>query len=129
MKFKGSFALATALAHGVLAANTTCPTKFVRISADEWVRNAQPGWNLGNTLEATPTEGSWNNPPVVPSTFDYVKEAGFRAVRIPGMLQAPLQAGIVAENEGSHVLTLIPSDLRRPLHLRLAKLDNQCDMA
>lgn len=43
-----------------------------------------PGWNLGNTLDAIPNEGSWNNPPVVEKTFDDVKAAGFKSVRIPG---------------------------------------------
>jgi endoglucanase len=42
-----------------------------------------PGWNLGNTLDAIETEGSWNNPPVDPSTFDDVKAAGFKGVRLP----------------------------------------------
>jgi endoglucanase len=42
-----------------------------------------PGWNLGNTLDAVETEGSWNNPPVVASTFDDIKAAGFKGVRLP----------------------------------------------
>ncbi|MGE6631439.1 cellulase family glycosylhydrolase [Bacillus sp. NPDC077027] len=42
-----------------------------------------PGWNLGNTLDAVPTEGSWNNPPVSERTFDDIKAAGFKSVRIP----------------------------------------------
>ncbi|KAI0475707.1 glycoside hydrolase family 5 protein [Xylariaceae sp. FL0804] len=42
-----------------------------------------PGWNLGNTLDATPTEGSWNNPPVEAGTFKQVAAAGFKSVRIP----------------------------------------------
>jgi len=42
-----------------------------------------PGWNLGNTLEALPSEGDWANPPVTGAVFDAVKAAGFRSVRIP----------------------------------------------
>lgn len=42
-----------------------------------------PGWNLGNTLDAIETEGSWNNPPVQATTFDDVKAAGFKGVRLP----------------------------------------------
>jgi endoglucanase len=42
------------------------------------------GWNLGNTLDAVPTEGAWNNPPVVPETFDDIKKVGFKGVRLPG---------------------------------------------
>lgn len=38
---------------------------------------------MGNTLDAIPTEGSWNNPPVVPSTFATIKASGFSGVRLP----------------------------------------------
>jgi endoglucanase len=41
------------------------------------------GWNVGNTLDAIPDEGSWNNPPVTPAIFDDIKNAGFKSVRIP----------------------------------------------
>lgn len=62
----------------------TCTGTFNSVSASEFVANLHPGWNLGNTLDATPDEGSWNNAPVVASTFDLVKAAGFKSVRIPG---------------------------------------------
>jgi len=42
-----------------------------------------PGWNLGNTLDAVQNEGDWNNPPVVATTFDDIKAAGFKGVRLP----------------------------------------------
>ncbi|ROT38420.1 endoglucanase B [Sodiomyces alkalinus F11] len=42
-----------------------------------------PAWNLGNTLDAVPYEGMWNNPPVEDHVFDYVVERGFKGVRIP----------------------------------------------
>lgn len=62
-----------------------CPnSKFRTISAADAFAGLNPGWNLGNTLDATPTEGSWNNPPVVPSTFDAIKAKGFKSIRIPG---------------------------------------------
>ena len=78
VKFEVGIGLVATLARGAVAFND--------ISAAEWVRNAQPGWNLGNTLDAYPDEGSWNNPPVQPSTFDYLKTAGFKGVRIPGTI-------------------------------------------
>jgi endoglucanase len=34
-------------------------------------------------LTSPETEGSWNNPPVVPTTFDDIKAAGFKGVRVP----------------------------------------------
>lgn len=61
-----------------------CSGKFSPISAADYVAAINPGWNLGNTLDAVPDEGSWNNPPVVAATFDDVKAAGFKSVRIPG---------------------------------------------
>ncbi|KAI8937869.1 hypothetical protein NX059_005558 [Plenodomus lindquistii] len=63
----------------------TCPSnaKFSPVSAGTFFANMNPGWNLGNTLDAIETEGDWNNPPVVAATFDDVKKAGFKSVRIP----------------------------------------------
>ncbi|KAJ5981032.1 Immunoglobulin E-set [Penicillium waksmanii] len=53
------------------------------ISASNFVAKLHPGWNLGNTLDAVPDEGSWNNAAVVASTFETVQDAGFNGVRIP----------------------------------------------
>ncbi|RYP59055.1 hypothetical protein DL769_008704 [Monosporascus sp. CRB-8-3] len=60
-----------------------CAGSFEPISAADYVAAINPGWNLGNTLDAVPDEGSWNNPPVQATTFDDVKAAGFMSVRIP----------------------------------------------
>ncbi|KAF4549227.1 Hypothetical protein D9617_23g006420 [Elsinoe fawcettii] len=60
-----------------------CAGQFTPITAEQWVEGMNPGWNLGNTLDAIPTEGSWNNPPVDFKTFDDVKSKGFKGVRIP----------------------------------------------
>ncbi|KAK1517354.1 endoglucanase B [Colletotrichum paranaense] len=65
------------------AAPTACSGSFSDISGADYVKAMTPGWNLGNTLDALPNEGSWNNPPVVEKTFDDVKAAGFKSVRIP----------------------------------------------
>lgn len=42
-----------------------------------------PGWNLGNTLEATGGETSWQSTPTTQALIDYVRQQGFRSVRIP----------------------------------------------
>lgn len=42
-----------------------------------------PGWNLGNSLEATGGETTWGNPVVNQALFNGVKAAGFKSVRIP----------------------------------------------
>ncbi|KAJ1307375.1 hypothetical protein OPQ81_001480 [Rhizoctonia solani] len=69
-------AAAIASGHNVLAA-------FTPLSAKETFARMTPGWNLGNTLDALPTEGGWNNPPVQNATFSQIYADGFRSVRIP----------------------------------------------
>jgi endoglucanase len=60
-----------------------CTTKFTPVTATSYIASLNPGWNLGNTLDAVETEGSWNNPPVVPSTFDAIKASGYKGIRLP----------------------------------------------
>ncbi|PKY08639.1 endoglucanase B [Aspergillus campestris IBT 28561] len=60
-----------------------CPGSFEDISAADYVANLHPGWNVGNTLDAVPDEGSWNNPAVEAATFDQAKSAGFKSIRLP----------------------------------------------
>lgn len=76
--------LALSTVPGAVAAPlVTCPGQFTKLSAETWLQRANPGWNLGNTLDALPDEGSWNNPPVQPSTFNQIQAAGFKGMRIP----------------------------------------------
>lgn len=60
-----------------------CAGSFNPISAQAWVNAISPGWNLGNSLDATPGETSWNNPAVTEDIFDAIKAAGFKSVRVP----------------------------------------------
>lgn len=62
-----------------------CSSTFKPVTAAAAFVALNPGWNLGNTLDTTPDEGSWNNPPVQPITFSQVKAKGFKSVRVPGM--------------------------------------------
>ncbi|CAE6531595.1 unnamed protein product [Rhizoctonia solani] len=66
---------ALASAHAALAA-------FTSLTAKETFARMMPGWNLGNTLDALPTEGSWMAP-VQNKTFSQIYADGFRSVRIP----------------------------------------------
>ena len=44
----------------------------------------QPGWNLGNSLDATGSdETSWGNPRITEALLDGVKAQGFKSIRIP----------------------------------------------
>jgi endoglucanase len=53
----------------------------------------QPGWNLGNSLDATGAdETSWGNPRITQSLINNVKAQGFKSIRIPvtwGQHQGP----------------------------------------
>lgn len=82
MKYVASAALLALLGHRS-AARGQCNGTFDDISAADFLAAANPTWNLGNTLDAIPDEGSWNNPPVEASTFDDIVAAGFKGVRIP----------------------------------------------
>ncbi|KAI0520838.1 putative cellulase [Xylaria bambusicola] len=78
-----AFVHAVALLPSTVHATVKCTGNFGRISASEYVAAINPGWNLGNTLDSIPDEGSWNNAPVQAETFADIKAAGFKSVRIP----------------------------------------------
>lgn len=63
------------------SAEATAPMRD--LTSVELSKEMSPGWNLGNTLEATPDETSWGNPPVSQKLMNAVRAAGFRTVRIP----------------------------------------------
>ncbi|WP_406335957.1 cellulase family glycosylhydrolase [Streptomyces sp. NBC_00203] len=43
----------------------------------------QPGWNLGNSLDAGPEETSWGQPRTTKALLDSVRAQGFKSIRIP----------------------------------------------
>lgn len=86
------------LLQGTALAAVNCAGTFKPISASEYVAAINPGWNLGNTLDAIPDEGSWNNPPVQAGTFTDIKAAGFQSVRIPGRMNLNKQRLVIAPN-------------------------------
>ena len=49
----------------------------------EIAKNMYPGWNLGNTMEASGGETSWQSTKTTQEIIAYVKSLGFRSVRIP----------------------------------------------
>lgn len=75
--------LVTMLLPASTAARVVTEDEFQGISPQDAVAEMGAGWNLGNTLDAIETEGSWNNDPVEEATFDDIKAAGFKSVRIP----------------------------------------------
>ncbi|MFI5841837.1 cellulase family glycosylhydrolase [Catenuloplanes sp. NPDC051500] len=43
----------------------------------------QPGWNLGNTLDAIPDETAWGNPRTTRALLRHVRAQGYKSIRIP----------------------------------------------
>jgi len=48
-----------------------------------YVEAMQPGWNLGNTLDAIPDETSWGNPLVTQQFIQQLAAQGYKSIRIP----------------------------------------------
>ncbi|GAA0247942.1 hypothetical protein GCM10010492_54620 [Saccharothrix mutabilis subsp. mutabilis] len=69
---------------GTTTTTTTTTTNPVPGNAMEQVAAMQPGWNLGNSLDATGSdETSWGNPRITEALLDNVKAQGFKSIRIP----------------------------------------------
>jgi aryl-phospho-beta-D-glucosidase BglC (GH1 family) len=43
----------------------------------------QPGWNLGNTLDAIPDETAWGNPLTTRTLLRHVRSQGYNSIRLP----------------------------------------------
>jgi len=108
-----------------------------------------PGWNVGNSLDATPNETAWGNPLVNQQLLNAVKAAGFKSVRIPvtwnqyadsnGNISATFMARVTevvnyARNAGLYVILnthhegswLVPTyAYQQSANARLAKLWTQ----
>jgi endoglucanase len=53
------------------------------LTSVEFAKDMVPGWNVGNSLEATGGETAWGNPRITQQLIDSVKAAGFKSIRIP----------------------------------------------
>ncbi|SDD01188.1 cellulase family glycosylhydrolase [Glycomyces harbinensis] len=63
---------------------TTTPPPTGGISAMETVAAMEPGWNLGNSLDAVGAdETAWGNPRITQSLIQNVADQGFNSIRIP----------------------------------------------
>lgn len=56
---------------------------YEAMNAMELTAAMQPGWNMGNTLDATGGETSWGNPMATRELLAAIREAGFKSIRIP----------------------------------------------
>ncbi|MGM0879795.1 MAG: cellulase family glycosylhydrolase [Bacillota bacterium] len=48
-----------------------------------YVSAMQPGWNLGNSLDATGDETSWGNPAITQALIQQIAAQGYKSIRIP----------------------------------------------
>jgi endoglucanase len=53
------------------------------ITPKQFVYDMKIGWNLGNTMDASPGETGWGNPKTTQEMIDALKAMGFKTVRIP----------------------------------------------
>lgn len=100
------------------SSNTTCTATFTPVTAADAFASLNPGWNLGNTLDATPDEGDWGNAPVVPATLSEIQAKGFKSVRIPSK----------SKSTTTHKLLIIPSHMGLSLRGRRFSMDRQLDL-
>jgi aryl-phospho-beta-D-glucosidase BglC (GH1 family) len=49
----------------------------------KFVAQMQPGYNIGNTLDAIPTETSWGNPLISQALLQKIKSLGYKSIRLP----------------------------------------------
>ena len=79
------------------------PVKEITADANTVAKAMYPGWNLGNTMEATgdglKAETSWQKTQTTQAVIDAVAAAGFKAIRIPcsWMIHADAGGAIDAE--------------------------------
>ncbi|MEU5871083.1 cellulase family glycosylhydrolase [Glycomyces sp. NPDC047369] len=62
---------------------TTTPPPTGGVSAMDQVAAMQPGWNVGNTLDALGGETAWGNPLITQELLAHVKSQGFNSIRLP----------------------------------------------
>ncbi|WP_054942821.1 cellulase family glycosylhydrolase [Paenibacillus ihuae] len=66
------------------SADQTAKAKPATSAMQSYVDAMQPGWNLGNTLDATGAdETSWGNPKVTQELIQKIADQGYKSIRIP----------------------------------------------
>ena len=58
-------------------------TAIGQLTPQQAVALMAPGWNLGNSFDASPDETSWGNPTPTQTLINAVHSAGFKTLRLP----------------------------------------------
>ncbi|KRF41893.1 cellulase family glycosylhydrolase [Paenibacillus sp. Soil787] len=84
MKSKKSIVSAIMSVFLLLTLFAYVPSASAATNMQTYVDAMQPGWNLGNSLDATgPDETSWGNPVVTQAFIQQIAAQGFKSIRIP----------------------------------------------
>lgn len=59
------------------------PAASAQTAMQLYVEAMQPGWNLGNSLDAIGGESGWGNPPVTRELIQHIADLGFKSIRLP----------------------------------------------
>lgn len=82
-----------------------------------------PGWNLGNTMEATGSsvnaETSWQSTKTTQEIIDYVKAQGFKSVRIPCSWYCHSTDGVIDDAWMSRVQEIVDYCIKDGLYVLL----------
>ncbi|THV29043.1 cellulase family glycosylhydrolase [Glycomyces paridis] len=78
-----AFSLNGTVCDGGSSEPTTTPPPTGNATAMEQVAAMQPGWNVGNTLDALGGETAWGNPLITEELLAHVKSQGFNSIRLP----------------------------------------------
>ncbi|MFC5059923.1 cellulase family glycosylhydrolase [Saccharothrix xinjiangensis] len=84
--FVGSWGASNPAPRSFALNGTACTGEVSPLPRDamETVAAMQPGWNLGNSLDAIGAdETAWGNPRVTETLLDHVRAQGFKSIRIP----------------------------------------------
>lgn len=65
------------------AQSTLAMAETSDFSLQDYVRDMQPGWNLGNSLDARGSETVWGNPTTTQQMIQAIADSGFKSIRIP----------------------------------------------
>jgi endoglucanase len=78
----GLFLLAAAGGHPAYAAGVA-HSPMRGLTPKQYVQDMVVGWNLGNTMDASPNETGWGNPVTTQAMIDAVRKQGFKFMRLP----------------------------------------------
>ncbi|OMF23142.1 cellulase family glycosylhydrolase [Paenibacillus sp. FSL H8-0259] len=85
MKLKRSFFITCILLLAVMvtAVPAQAESQEKKSALQAYVESLGPGWNLGNTFEASGDETSWGNPAVTEAFIGQLAAEGYKSIRIP----------------------------------------------